>query len=148
MQKTTLSRSNNCHWIKMFLIQPPFTSHWQLPRIARIFSASVSSPTEICPRRSSLESKELMSCGRRGIHTTLYTSLTLTPANLTGRFLLFLRFLIDLDAISRSQTCTSIGCMLYCQRHPDLNIPTPVIYAYSCAYGSGFIAMEYIDGEI
>ncbi|KAI9566733.1 hypothetical protein HD554DRAFT_2114707 [Boletus coccyginus] len=38
--------------------------------------------------------------------------------------------------------------MLYCQRHPDLNIPTPAIYAYNCTYGSEFIAMEYIDGDI
>ncbi|KAF8131675.1 kinase-like domain-containing protein [Boletus edulis] len=37
--------------------------------------------------------------------------------------------------------------MLYCQRHPDLNIPTPTIYAYSCMHGSEFIAMEYIDGD-
>ncbi|KAF8557540.1 hypothetical protein OG21DRAFT_276376 [Imleria badia] len=37
--------------------------------------------------------------------------------------------------------------MLYCQRHPELNIPTPAIYAHSCTFGSEFIAMEYIDGE-
>ena len=37
--------------------------------------------------------------------------------------------------------------MLYCQRHPDLNIPTPSIYAYSCTHGSEFIAMEYIEGD-
>ncbi|KAI6112424.1 hypothetical protein EDD16DRAFT_1602989 [Pisolithus croceorrhizus] len=37
--------------------------------------------------------------------------------------------------------------MLYCQRHSDLDIPTPAIYTYSCKYGSEFIAMEYIDGD-
>ena len=37
--------------------------------------------------------------------------------------------------------------MLYCQRRPDLNMPTPTIYAYSCTHGSEFIAMEYIDGD-
>jgi aminoglycoside phosphotransferase (APT) family kinase protein len=37
--------------------------------------------------------------------------------------------------------------MLYCQRHPDLNIPTPAIYAHSCTHGSEFIAMEYIEGD-
>jgi hypothetical protein len=36
---------------------------------------------------------------------------------------------------------------MYCQRHPDLNIPTPAICAYSCTHGSEFIAMEYIDGD-
>ncbi|KAF8139023.1 hypothetical protein EV363DRAFT_1427844 [Boletus edulis] len=37
--------------------------------------------------------------------------------------------------------------MLYCQRHTELNIPTPVVYAYNCTYGSEFIATEYLDGD-
>ncbi|KAF8433528.1 hypothetical protein L210DRAFT_3633082, partial [Boletus edulis BED1] len=46
-----------------------------------------------------------------------------------------------------TSTRTAVGCMLYCQRHPDLNLPTPTIYAYSCTHGSEFMAMEYLDGD-
>ncbi|KAI6146657.1 hypothetical protein BKA82DRAFT_4154617, partial [Pisolithus tinctorius] len=59
--------------------------------------------------------------------------------------------ILDLDTGESGRhfpfTCTAVGCMLYCQQHPDLNIPTPAIYAYNCTYGSEFIAMEYIDGD-
>ena len=53
-------------------------------------------------------------------------------------FPFILRFPIDPNTISRWQTSTSVGCMLYCQRRPELNIPTPAIYAYSCTRGSEF----------
>jgi hypothetical protein len=50
--------------------------------------------------------------------------------------------------LPRWQTSTSVGCMLYCQRHfHELGIPTPGIYAFSDSPGLEFIAMEYVDGE-
>lgn len=66
----------------------------------------------------------------------------------SGRpFPFVLCFPIDPDSFSRWKIYTAVGCILYCQRPPDLNIPTPAIYAYGCTYGSEFIAMEYIDGD-
>ena len=140
MQRTTSSRSKNFHISRQLshptpLYQP--TSQNQLG----IFSPPYQVLPKFCPRSSSLESKELMLS--KG-DTTMYTFLTGNPVR---PFPFILRFPINSNTISRSQTYTSVGCVLYCQRHTDLNIPTPAIYAYSCAHGSEFIAMEYIDGD-
>ena len=115
---------------------PPLPAN--IPESARNFFASVSSPAEI------LSSKLVSRVQGIDGDTTMYTFLTGNPVR---PFPFILRFPIDSNTISRSQTYTSVGCMLYCQRHTDLNIPTPAIYAYSCVHGSEFIAMEYIDGD-
>lgn len=116
----------------------------QIPQSASIFFASVSSPTEILSSKfvSRVEGTEVIEGGYNFVHI-----LNLETSESGRPFPFVLRFPIDPDSISRWQTCTAVGCMLYCQRHPDLNIPTPAIYAYSCKYGSEFIAMEYIDGD-
>ncbi|KAG6326540.1 hypothetical protein ID866_12549, partial [Astraeus odoratus] len=62
-------------------------------------------------------------------------------------FPFILHYPLNPECISQWQTRNCIGCMLYCQRHPELHIPTPVIYAYNLTCGSEFIAMEYIDGD-
>ena len=116
-----------------------------IPESAREFFASVSSPTEILSSTlvSKVEGTDVIEGGYNFVHIL---NLDICESNRPLSFVL--RFPIAPDTISRSQTCTSVGCMLYCQRHPDLNIPTPAIYAYSCTYGSEFIAMEYVDGNI
>ncbi|KAI6146656.1 hypothetical protein BKA82DRAFT_4154587 [Pisolithus tinctorius] len=98
-----------------------------IPSSAKKFFASVSSPTEILSSKfvSRVEGTDVIEGGYNFVHILD----------------------LDTDTISRWQTCTAVGCMLYCQQHPDLNIPTPAIYAYNCTYGSEFIAMEYINGD-
>jgi hypothetical protein len=104
----------------------PLTS--SIPESARKFFASVSSPTEILS--SNLISRVQVIEGRYNyVHI-----LNFNARESEGLFSFVLRFPIDPNAISRWQTSTSVGCMLYCQRHPNLNIPTPAIYAYSCTY--------------
>ncbi len=115
-----------------------------IPESARNFFASVSSPAEILSSElvSRVQGIDVIEGGYNYVHI-----LNLDTGNPVRPFPFILRFPIDPNTISRSQTSTSVGCMLYCQRHTDLNIPTPAIYAYSCAHGSEFIAMEYIDGD-
>ena len=128
-------------------VPPPFFPRLpaNIPESARKFFASVSSPTEILSSVlvSRVEGIDVIEGGYNLVHI-----LNLDTGDSDRPLSFVLRFPIDPDTISRSQTCTSVGCMLYCQRHPELNIPTPAIYAYSCTYGSEFIAMEYIDGDI
>ena len=120
---------------------PPLPAN--IPESARNFFASVSSPAEFLSSKlgSRVQGIDVIEGGYNYAHI-----LNLDTGNPVRPFPFILRFPIDSNTISRSQTCTSVGCMLYCQRHTDLNIPTPAIYAYSCAHGSEFIAMEYIDG--
>jgi hypothetical protein len=115
-----------------------------IPKSARNFFASISSPAEILSSKlvSRVQGIGVIEGGYNYVHI-----LNLDTGNPVQPFPFILRFPIDPNAISRSKTLTSVGCMLYCQRHTDLNIPTPAIYAYSCAHGSEFIAMEYIDGD-
>lgn len=115
-----------------------------IPQSARRFFASVSSPAEILSSKlvSRVEGTEVIEGGYNFVHI-----LNLETGESGRPFPFVLRFPIDPDSISRWQTCTAVGCMLYCQWHPNLNIPTPAVYAYSCKYGSEFIAMEYIDGD-
>ncbi|KAI6133631.1 hypothetical protein EDD17DRAFT_1507041 [Pisolithus thermaeus] len=115
-----------------------------IPESASRFFASVSSPAEILSSKlvSRVEGTEVIEGGYNFVHI-----LKLETGEPGCPFPFVLRFPIDPDNISRWQTCTAVGCMLYCQRHSDLNIPTPAIYTYSCKYGSEFIAMEYIDGD-
>ncbi|KAI5998910.1 hypothetical protein F5J12DRAFT_283855 [Pisolithus orientalis] len=115
-----------------------------IPESVRKFFASVSSPTEILSSKlvSPLERTEVIEGGFNFAHF-----LNLDTGESGRPFPFVLRFPIDPINITRWQTCTAVGCMLYCQRHPGLNIPTPAIYAYSSACGSEFIAMEYIDGD-
>lgn len=115
-----------------------------IPESARKFFASISSPTEILSSKlvPPLDGTEVIEGGFNFAHF-----LNLDTGESGCPFPFVLRFPIDPINITRWQTCTAVGCMLYCQRHPDLNIPTPAIYAYSCACGSEFIAMEYIDGD-
>ncbi|KAI6138592.1 kinase-like domain-containing protein [Pisolithus tinctorius] len=115
-----------------------------IPDSARKFFASVSSPTEILSSKlvSRVEGIDVIEGGYNFVHI-----LNLDIGESGRPFPFVLRFPIDPDIISRWQTCTAVGCMMYCQQHPDLNIPTPAIYAYNCTYGSEFIAMEYIDGD-
>ena len=128
-------------------VSPPFLPHLpaNIPESARKFFASVSSPTEILSSVlvSRVKGIDVIEGGYNLVHI-----LNLDTGDSDRPLSFVLRFPIDPDTITRSQTCTSVGCMLYCQRHPELNIPTPAIYAYSCTYGSEFIAMEYIDGDI
>ena len=116
-----------------------------IPEPARKFFASVSSPTDILSSElvSRVEGIDVIEGGYNHVHI-----LNLDTGESDPPFSFVLRFPIDPDTISRSQTRTSVGCMLFCQRRPDLNISTPAIYAHSCTYGSEFIAMEYIDGDI
>ena len=114
-----------------------------IPESAKMFFASVSSPTEILlsnlvSRVQVIEARNLAE-QRNHVHILNFNT------GDQGLFSFVLRFP---NAISRWKTSTAVGCMLYCQRHPNLNIPTPAIYAYSCTYGSEFIAMEYINGDI
>ncbi|KAF8549012.1 hypothetical protein OG21DRAFT_648776 [Imleria badia] len=119
LQIKALSLDEDVHFIY------PLSNPYNIPESARDFFTSVSSPSEILSSKfvSRLQGTDVIEGGYN------------------------FRFPINLDTISRSQTRTSVGCMLYCQRHPELNIPTPAIYAYSCTYGSEFIAMEYINGD-
>ena len=111
MQRATSSTSQNSH----VFISPSISN----------FFASVSSPAKILS--SNLVSRV------QGIHI-----LNLDTGNPDPPFPFILRFPIDPNTISRWQTSTSVGCMLYCQRRPELNIPIPAIYAYSCTHGSEF----------
>ena len=113
MQRATSSISQNSH---VFI--SPSTSN---------FFASVSSPAEML-------SSNLVS--RVGGYN--YVHILNLGTNPDPPFPFILRFPIDPNTISRWQTSTSVGCMLYCQRRPELNIPTPAIYAYSCTHGSEF----------
>ena len=118
-------------------------SHYP-PTSQNHFFASVSSPAEILSSKlaSRVQGIDVIEGGYNYVHI-----LNLDRGNPVQPFPFILRFPIDPNTISRSKTSTSIGCMLYCQRHTDLNIPTLAIYAYSCADGSEFRAMEYIDGD-
>jgi hypothetical protein len=115
-----------------------------IPESARDFFASVSSPAEILSSKlvSMVQGTDVIEGGYNYVHI-----LNLDTGEPNRPFPFILRFPIDPNVISPSQTSTSVGCMLYCQRHPNLNIPTPAIYAYSCTHGSEFIVMEYIDGD-
>ena len=139
MQRATL-------WITEFsrlhLTTPPSNPHLpaNVPTSARKFFASISGPSEILSSKvvSRVQGIDVIEGGYNYVHI-----FNLDTGEPDRPFLFILRFPIDPNAISRSQTSTSVGCMLYCQRHPDLDIPTPAIYAYSCTHGSEFIAMEY-----
>ena len=115
-----------------------------IPGSARNFFASVSTPAEILSSNlvSRIQGIDVIEGGYNYVHI-----LNLDTGEPDQPLSFILRFPIDPNTISPWQTSTSVGCMLYCQRHPDLNIPTPAIYAYSCTPGSEFIAMEYIDGD-
>ncbi|KAI6043794.1 hypothetical protein EDC04DRAFT_534061 [Pisolithus marmoratus] len=115
-----------------------------IPESARKFFASVSSPTEILSSKlvSRVEGTDVIEGGYNFVHI-----LNVDTGESGSPFTFVLRFPIEPDTISRWQTCTSVGCMLYCQRRPELNIPTPAIYTYNCTYGWEFIALEYIDGD-
>ncbi|KAG6373874.1 kinase-like domain-containing protein [Boletus reticuloceps] len=115
-----------------------------IPEAVRTFFSSVASPTEILSSKlvSRVEGTDVIKGGYNFVHI-----LNLDIGQSHPLFPFVLRFPIDPDFISRSQTRTAVGCMLYCQRHTELNIPTPVVYAYNCTYGSEFIAMEYLDGD-
>ncbi|KAF8433530.1 kinase-like domain-containing protein [Boletus edulis BED1] len=121
----------------------PSTIPTSIPEPVQAFFVSVSSPAEILSSKlvSRVKGTDVIKGGYNFVHIL---NLDIGESH---PFPFVLRFPIDPDSISRSQTCTAVGCMLYCQRHPDLNIPTPAIYAYSCTHGSEFIAMEYIDGD-
>ena len=116
-----------------------------IPESAKMFFASVSSPTEIL--LSNLVSRVQVIEARNLAEQSNHVHILNFNTGDQGLFSFVLRFPVNPNAISRWQTSTSVGCMLYCQRHPNLNIPTPAIYAYSCTYGSEFIAMEYINGD-
>jgi hypothetical protein len=116
-----------------------------IPESARMFFASVSSPTEIL--LSNLVSRVQVIEARNLAEQTNHVHILNFHTGDQGLFSFVLRFPVNPNAISRWQTSTAVGCMLYCQRHPNLNIPTPAIYAYSCTHGSQFIAMEHINGD-
>jgi hypothetical protein len=143
MQRATSSTSQNS---RVFIPRPPSDTHVSanIPASARNFFASVSNPAEILSSKlvSRVQGTDVIEGGYNYVHI-----LNLDTGEPDRPFPFILRFPIDPNTISRSQTSTSVGCMLYCQRHPDLNTPTPAIYAYSCTHGSEFIAMEYIDGN-
>ncbi|KAG6380789.1 kinase-like domain-containing protein [Boletus reticuloceps] len=122
----------------------PSTFPSSIPEPVRTFFASMSSPTDILTSKlvSRVKGTDVIEGGYNFVHI-----LSLDIGESQPPFPFVLRFPIDPDSISRSQTRTAVGCMLYCQRHPYLNIPTPTIYAYSCTHGSEFIAMEYFDGD-
>ncbi len=128
------------------LTSPPSNPYLRanIPESARNFFASVSSPTEILSSKlvSRVQGTDVIEGGYNYVHI-----LNLDIGEPDRPFPFILRFPIDPNIIPPSQTSTSVGCMLYCQRHPDLNIPTPAIYAYSCTHGSEFIVMEYINGD-
>ncbi len=99
-----------------------------IPESARVFFASVSSPTQILSSKlvSRVQGADVIEGGYNYVHI-----LNLDIGEPDRPFPFILRFPIDPNIITPSQTSTSVGCILYCQRHPDLNIPTPTIYAYS-----------------
>ena len=115
-----------------------------IPASAREFFASVSRPAEILSSKlvSRVQGIDVIEGGYNYVHI-----LNLDTGEPDRPFSFILRFPIDPNTISRWQTSTSVGCMLYCQRHPELTTPTPAIYAYSCTHGSEFIDLEYIDGD-
>ena len=93
-----------------------------IPESARKIFASVSNPAEILFSKlvSRVQGTDVIEGGYNYVHI-----LKLDTGEPDRPFLFVLRFPIDPNTISLSQTSTSVGCMLYCQRHPDLNIPTP-----------------------
>jgi hypothetical protein len=129
---------------RLHLTAPPSNPHLpaNIPGSARNFFASVSSPAEILSSKLVSRVQDVIEGGYNYVHI-----LNLDTGEPERPFLFILRFPIDQNTTPPSQTSISVGCMLYCQRHPDLNIPTPAIYAYSCTHVSEFIAMEYIYGD-
>ncbi|KAG6329712.1 hypothetical protein ID866_9376 [Astraeus odoratus] len=114
-----------------------------IPEPAKDFFSSMSDPSEILSSKlvSRMEGTEAIEGGYNMIH---FLNLDIGKSEPLP---FVLRFPLDPENISRWQTSTCVGCMLYCQRHPELHIPTPAIYAYRLTLGSEFIAMEYIEGD-
>ncbi|KAG6333039.1 hypothetical protein ID866_6047 [Astraeus odoratus] len=114
-----------------------------IPEPAREFFSSVSNPSDILSSKlvSRIEGTQAI---EGSYNTTHILNLDIGQSK---RLPFVLRVPLDPENISRWQTSTFIGCMLYCQRHPELHIPTPVVYAYNLTFGSEFVAMEYIDGD-
>lgn len=125
-----MQRATSKEFSRLHLTAPPFNAHLpaDIPRLAREIFVSVSSPAEILSSKlvSRVQGTDVIEGGYNYVHI-----LNLDTGKPDQPLSFIPRFPIDPNTISRSQTSTSVGCMLYCQRHPDLNIPTLAIYAHS-----------------